>query len=82
MPRGGGKHDTAGEGHDEAIAPHRRHAAINHLITDAYETARTLLSENRSTLEAIAAALLREESLDREQLAAIVGTAALRAHGL
>jgi cell division protease FtsH len=57
-------------------------AAIRHLITDAYETARTLLSENRGTLDAIAAALLREESLDREQLAAIIGTADPGAHGL
>ena len=57
-------------------------AALNHLITAAYETARTLLSENRSTLDAIAAALLREESLDREQLAAIIGTVDPGAHGL
>jgi cell division protease FtsH len=57
-------------------------AATKHLITEAYETARTLLSENRGTLDAIAAALRREESLDREQLAAIIGATDPGAHGL
>jgi cell division protease FtsH len=56
-------------------------AAMKQLIADAYETARTLLCENRSTLDAIAAALLREESLDRDQLAAIVGTADRKVEG-
>jgi cell division protease FtsH len=41
-------------------------AAIKQLIADAYATARTLLSGNRRTLDALAAALLREESLDSE----------------
>ena len=49
-------------------------AAINRLVGEAYQRARTHLDENRGTLDAIAVALLREESLDRDQLAAIVGT--------
>jgi cell division protease FtsH len=53
--------------------------AIKQLIADAYATARTLLSGNRRTQDAIAAALLREESLDSEQLTAIVSTADSRA---
>jgi ATP-dependent Zn protease len=44
----------------------RRDGAIQQLSADAYATARTLLSGNRRTLDALAAALLREESLDSE----------------
>ncbi len=47
-------------------------AAVRRLIDDAHERARTLLVEHRATLDAIAGALLREESLDRAELAALV----------
>jgi cell division protease FtsH len=47
-------------------------AAIDRLIDEAHERALTVLRDNRPTLDAIAAALLREESLSREELTAIV----------
>ena len=49
-------------------------AAIQRLLTEARQGTRALLAENRATLDAIAAALLREESLDREDLAALVSS--------
>jgi ATP-dependent Zn protease len=50
-------------------------AAIKRLICEAYACACTLLKANRRTLDAVAAALLEEESLDREQLTTLVGAA-------
>jgi len=47
-------------------------AAVQRLIAEAHQRARTVLIENRSTLDAIAAALLAEESLDSAELARIV----------
>jgi cell division protease FtsH len=47
-------------------------ASVHRLIDDAHQRARSVLAEHRATLDAIAEALLREESLDREQLEAIV----------
>jgi cell division protease FtsH len=47
-------------------------AAVRRLIDEAHERTRTILLKNRATLEAIAAALIREESLDRAHLLAIV----------
>jgi cell division protease FtsH len=55
-------------------------AAIDRLIDEAHERARTVLRENRAALDAIAAALLRDESLDRAELTQIVN--AHRAPGL
>jgi ATP-dependent Zn protease len=42
------------------------------LIEEAHNRARSLLSDNRATLDAIAAALRREESLSREELTHII----------
>jgi cell division protease FtsH len=47
-------------------------AALHRLIEEAHERARTVLSDNRATLDAIAAALMREESLSREELTDII----------
>jgi cell division protease FtsH len=47
-------------------------AAVHRLIQEAHERARTALSDNRATLDAIAAGLMREESLSREELTDIV----------
>jgi cell division protease FtsH len=46
--------------------------AVARLIDDAHQRARNVLTTHRDRLDAVAAALLREESLDGEQLAAIV----------
>ena len=47
-------------------------AAVHRLIDEAHERARTVLRDNRATLDAIAAALLREETLSREELTDII----------
>ena len=47
-------------------------AAIDRLLEEAHARALTVLRDNRATLDAIAAALMRDESLDREELTAIV----------
>jgi cell division protease FtsH len=47
-------------------------AAIDRLVEEAHERALTVLRENRATLDAIAAALVRDESLNRDELTAIV----------
>ena len=46
--------------------------AVHRLIEEAHERARNVLQQNRAALDAIAAALVAEESLDREQLTAII----------
>ena len=46
--------------------------AVSRLIGEAHQRALTTLRENRATLDAIAEALVREESLDREQITSIV----------
>ena len=46
--------------------------AVARLIDEAHECARRLLEQHRVTLDRIAAALMEEESLTREQLLAIV----------
>ncbi len=46
-------------------------AAVHRLIEEAHERAGTLLRRHRSTLEAIAEALLREETLEGEELLAL-----------
>jgi cell division protease FtsH len=47
-------------------------AAIDRLLEEAHARALAVLRDNRATLDAIAAALMRDESLDREELTAIV----------
>ncbi len=47
-------------------------AAIERLIDEAHERARSVLREQRAALDAIATALLREESLDQAALMAII----------
>jgi cell division protease FtsH len=46
--------------------------AVHRLIEEAHRRARSILTAHRATLDAVAAALLHEESLDRDQLAAWV----------
>jgi cell division protease FtsH len=46
--------------------------AIQRLVDEAHERAGAMLTDNRGALDAIAAALLREESLDGDDLAALV----------
>jgi cell division protease FtsH len=46
--------------------------AVHRLIEEAHNRARSVLSDNRATLDAIAAALMREESLSREELTDII----------
>jgi cell division protease FtsH len=45
---------------------------VHRLTTEAHQRARTVLRGHRAALDAIADALLREESLDREQLTALI----------
>ncbi|MBV9282597.1 MAG: cell division protein FtsH, partial [Chloroflexi bacterium] len=47
-------------------------AAVQRLVDEAHQTARGVLEENRPALDAIAEALMREESLSREELTTIV----------
>jgi cell division protease FtsH len=46
--------------------------AVERLVNEAHQTALNVLKENRSVLDAVAAALMQEESLSTEQLAAII----------
>lgn len=46
--------------------------AVRRLVSEAHDRARGVLDENRSALDAIAQALMREESVDREELTRIV----------
>jgi cell division protease FtsH len=46
--------------------------AVHRLIEEAHRRARSILTAHRATLDAVAAALLHEEALDRDQLAAVV----------
>ncbi|MBV9280142.1 MAG: ATP-dependent zinc metalloprotease FtsH [Chloroflexi bacterium] len=48
--------------------------AVARLIDEAHLTARKVLSENRAALDAIAQALIVDESLDRAQLTSIINT--------
>jgi cell division protease FtsH len=47
-------------------------AAVQRLIAEAHQRARSVVSANRGTLDAIAAALLEAESLDGAALATLV----------
>jgi cell division protease FtsH len=47
-------------------------AAVHRLIEEAHERARSVLSANRAALDAIAAALMREESLSHEELTDLI----------
>jgi cell division protease FtsH len=46
--------------------------AVSRLIQEAHQRALTVLSDNREALDAIAAALVKDESLDRGQITAII----------
>jgi cell division protease FtsH len=71
-PLGGGMSNPfAPQEYSEETA-RRIDAAIDRLLEEAHERALTVLRDNRATLDAIAAALMRDESLDREELTAIV----------
>ena len=48
-------------------------AAVRRLIDEAHQRALTTLTAQRDKLDSLAAALLKEESLDHDQLAAILG---------
>jgi cell division protease FtsH len=50
--------------------------AVSRLVAEAHERALEIIRTNRAALDAIAAALLQDESLDRDQFAAIA-----REHG-
>ena len=64
--------------YSEATAQ-RIDAAVGRLIEEAHELARTVLSAHRGTLDALAAALMREESLDLDQIRALVEETTARA---
>jgi cell division protease FtsH len=55
---------------DETAA--RIDAAVVRLVNEAHDTARRVLTENRSALDAIAEALIHEESIDADELTKIV----------
>jgi cell division protease FtsH len=75
-----GQSGVAGDGARSPWAPReystatarRIDAAVHRLIAEAHERARTVLRDNRAALDAIAAALMREESLSREELTDII----------
>ena len=46
--------------------------AVRRFIDEAHQRARSLLSEHRAALDALAAALIREESLNLEQIVALL----------
>jgi hypothetical protein len=46
--------------------------AVRHFIDQAHQQARSLLGEHRAELDALAAALIREESLSLEQISALL----------
>src|SRR5438105_3159599 len=50
---------------------------VTRLLDDGYQTAERILTANRAKLELLAEALLREEVLEEEQIARIVGPRAL-----
>jgi cell division protease FtsH len=78
----GGTSDDALAGHYNPWEPkeysdetaERIDEAVHRLIEEAHTRARSVLSDNRATLDAIAAALMREESLSREELTDIINT--------
>jgi cell division protease FtsH len=61
-----------------AVSPHMADLVddeVRRLVRDALERARRLLSANRSALDALAAALLERETLDRTEVEQIVAGA-------
>jgi cell division protease FtsH len=46
--------------------------AVSRLIQEAHQRALTVLRDNREALDALAAALIKDESLDRGQISAII----------
>jgi cell division protease FtsH len=57
--------------YSEATAQ-RIDAAVGRLIGEAHERARSVLSSHRAALDALAAALMKDESLDLDQIRALV----------
>jgi len=56
-------------------------AAVHHLIEEAHQRALRILGTHRDTLDVVAAALVREESLDHDQLQVLVSTQPMTEHG-
>ncbi|GAC1472991.1 MAG: ATP-dependent zinc metalloprotease FtsH [Chloroflexota bacterium] len=61
---------------------HRIDQAVGRLVTEAHNQAVEALRRNREALDAIAAALLHDESLDRDQFTAIASTHGAQAQHL
>ena len=57
--------------YSEATAQ-RLDSEVEHLVTQAHQRARSVLTEHRDALDRLAQALLQEEVLEREQVLAIV----------
>jgi cell division protease FtsH len=55
---------------------------VSRLLTEAEDTARALLSDNRDVLDAVIAALLEKETISGEELVEIVGRTQRSANGI
>jgi cell division protease FtsH len=63
---------TQGREYSEATAA-RVDAAVGQILNSAHEQASALLTKSKSQLESLAAALLRDETLELDQLIAVLG---------
>jgi cell division protease FtsH len=63
---------TQGRDYSEATAA-RIDSAVRQLLDSAHEQALALLTKSKSQLESLAAALLRDETLELDQLTTILG---------
>ena len=59
------------EGHSQDLEK-QIDAEVDKIIKQSYETARSLLEKNRSSLDAIVAKLLKEETLERDEFEALL----------
>src|SRR5205085_452093 len=73
VPGDGAHNPWAPREYSDATA-RRIDAAVRRLIEEAHNRARGVLTDNRATLDAIAVALMREESLSREELTDLINT--------
>jgi cell division protease FtsH len=71
VPGGGARNPWEPKEYSDETAE-RIDEAVHRLIDEAHERARGVLRENRATLDAIAEALMREESLTREELTDLI----------
>ncbi len=72
-PGGGGAHSAAlGETHVSNGISGSTGEEVETLLIDARARARTLLAENRDSVEAVAQALLAQQTLSGEELAKVV----------